>query len=200
MTGAVPSGLTSTAAAQNAAGSKPNVVFILADNLGYGELGVYGGGILRGAPTPNIDKLASEGTRLLNFNVEAQCTPTRSAFMTGRFSIRSGTYEVPIGGIPDGLTQWEITIANLLSDQGYATGMWGKWHLGSAEERLPTHLGLTSGMASRAPTTRRCGVHWTKDPVCGRPSATNRVGVRKSWVRNPFTKRARVRRPKRSAS
>jgi len=64
---------------------KPNIVFILVDNLGYGELGVYGGGILRGAATPRIDQLASEGTRLLNFNVEAQCTPSRSALMTGRF-------------------------------------------------------------------------------------------------------------------
>ena len=61
---------------------RPNIVFILVDNLGYGELGVYGGGILRGAPTRRIDKLAGEGTRLLNFNVEAQCTPTRSALMT----------------------------------------------------------------------------------------------------------------------
>src|SRR6266478_8749577 len=65
--------------------TKPNIVLMLTDNLGYGELGVYGGGILRGAPTPRIDKLASEGMRLLNFNVEAQCTPTRSALMTGRF-------------------------------------------------------------------------------------------------------------------
>jgi arylsulfatase len=121
---------------------KPNIVFILMDNLGYGELGCYGGGILRGAPTPRIDNLASEGLRLLNFNVEAQCTPSRSALMTGRFSIRSGTYEVPLGGIPDGLTLWEITIAELLSGQGYATGMWGKWHLGSAEERFPTHQGF----------------------------------------------------------
>jgi hypothetical protein len=61
----------------------PNIVLILADNVGYGELGVYGGGILRGAPTPRIDRLASEGMRLLNFNVEAQCTPSRSALMTG---------------------------------------------------------------------------------------------------------------------
>jgi arylsulfatase len=121
---------------------KPNIVFILTDNLGYGELGCYGGGILRGAPTPRIDNLAAEGLRLLNFNVEAQCTPSRSALMTGRFSIRSGTYEVPLGGVPDGLTLWEITIAELLSDQGYATGMWGKWHLGSAEERFPTHQGF----------------------------------------------------------
>ncbi|MGB9433858.1 MAG: arylsulfatase [Candidatus Acidiferrum sp.] len=129
----------STAKAQE---KKPNIVFMLTDNLGYGELGVYGGGILRGAPTPRIDKLASEGMRLLNFNVEAQCTPSRSALMTGRFSIRSGTYEVPIGGAPDGLTLWEITIAELLSGQGYATGMWGKWHLGSAETRFPTHRGF----------------------------------------------------------
>src|SRR5215471_307010 len=75
---------------------RPNIVFILMDNLGYGEPGVYGGGITRGAPTPRIDKLASEGTRLLNFNVEAQCTPSRSALMTGRFPIRSGTHSIPI--------------------------------------------------------------------------------------------------------
>src|SRR5262249_5613175 len=111
---------------------KPNIVFMLMDNLGYGELGVYGGGILRGAPTPRLDKLASEGMRLLNFNVESQCTPTRSALMTGRFPIRSGTYKVPLGGGPDGLTLWEVTIAELLSARGYATGTWGKWHLGSA--------------------------------------------------------------------
>jgi arylsulfatase A-like enzyme len=121
---------------------KPNIVFILMDNLGYGELGVYGGGILRGAPTTRIDKLATQGMRLLNFNVEAQCTPTRSALMTGRFAIRSGTHEVPIGGGPDGLTLWEVTIANLLSAQGYATGMWGKWHLGSLESRFPTCQGF----------------------------------------------------------
>ena len=121
---------------------KPNIVVILADNVGYGELGVYGGGVLRGAPTPRIDGLASQGMRLLNFNVEAQCTPSRSALMTGRFSIRSGTYQVPSGGAPEGLTQWEITIAELLSAQGYATGMWGKWHLGSIEERFPTHQGF----------------------------------------------------------
>ena len=120
----------------------PNIVLILADNVGYGELGVYGGGILRGAPTPRIDGLAAEGLRLLNFNVEAQCTPSRSALMTGRFAIRSGTYEVPRGGAPEGLTQWEVTIAELLSARGYATGTWGKWHLGSKEGRFPTNQGF----------------------------------------------------------
>jgi arylsulfatase len=125
-----------------AADRRPNIVVMLADNLGYGELGVYGGGILRGAPTPRIDTLASEGMRLLNFNVEAQCTPSRSALMTGRFSIRSGTYQVPRGGSPEGLTLWEITLAELLSARGYATGVWGKWHLGSSEERFPTQQGF----------------------------------------------------------
>ena len=125
-----------------AAASKPNIVLILTDNVGYGELGVYGGGILRGAPTPRIDTLASEGMRLLNFNVEAQCTPSRSALMTGRFPIRSGTHSVPRGGVPEGLTLWEVTLAQLLSAQGYATGISGKWHLGSAEARLPHNRGF----------------------------------------------------------
>src|SRR5882724_10305454 len=120
-----------------AAEKKPNIVFMLMDNLGYGELGVYGGGILRGAPTPRIDKLAGEGMRLLNFNVEAQCTPSRSAIMTGRFSIRSGTHSVPIGGGLEGFTRWEVTIAELLGEAGYATGHFGKWHLGSDPGRLP---------------------------------------------------------------
>lgn len=121
---------------------QPNIVFILMDNLGYGEPGVYGGGITRGAPTPRVDGLASEGTRLTNFNVEAQCTPSRSAILTGRFAIRSGTHSVPIGGGLEGLTQWEVTIAELLSEVGYSTAHFGKWHLGSDNGRLPNDQGF----------------------------------------------------------
>jgi arylsulfatase len=120
----------------------PNIVFMMADNLGYGELGCYGGGILRGAPTPRIDRLASEGLRLLNYNVEAQCTPSRSALMTGRFSIRSGTMRVNRGGGPYGLTQWEVTLAELLAEHGYTTGHFGKWHLGEIEGRYPINQGF----------------------------------------------------------
>jgi arylsulfatase len=129
-------------ATPSAAAKKPNIVFILTDNLGYGEPGCYGGGVLRGAATPRIDRLAVEGLRLLNFNTEAQCTPSRSALLTGRFAIRSGTVKVPRGGAPYGLTQWEITLAELLSGHGYATGHFGKWHLGDIEGRFPTDQGF----------------------------------------------------------
>ena len=129
--------------------SKPNIVFFLWDNLGWGEVGCYGGGILRGAPTPRIDSLAEDGLRLLNHNVEAQCTPSRSALLTGRHAIRSGTQSVPIAGGADGLTRWEITSAQALSDAGYATGMWGKWHLGSdPDQRSPVDFGFDEAVWS----------------------------------------------------
>ncbi len=123
------------------AAERPNVVVMMVDNLGWGELGVYGGGVLRGAPTPRLDKLAQEGIQLLNFNVEPQCTPSRSAFMTGRHPIRSGTTKV-VWGILYGLTNWEITMAELFSEAGYATGMFGKWHLGDVKGRYPTDQGF----------------------------------------------------------
>ena len=81
---------------------KPNILFILADNLGYGDLGVYGGGELRGAPTPRIDELAAQGLRLTQFLVEPGCTPSRAAFMTGRYSIRSGLSLVAVEGSTTG--------------------------------------------------------------------------------------------------
>ena len=121
--------------------AKPNVVLMVMDNLGWGEVGTYGGGILRGAATPRIDDLADQGMKLLNFNVESQCTPSRSALMTGRHPIRSGTTKV-VWGLPYGLVGWEKTIAELMSEQGYATGMFGKWHLGDMKGRFPTDQGF----------------------------------------------------------
>ena len=130
------------AAAATKKADKPNIVLINMDNFGYGELGVYGGGILRGGATPRIDKLAGEGMRLLNYNVEAQCTPSRAALMTGRYAIRSGNGSVPLETADYGLTQWEYTMPEMLSDVGYATAMFGKWHLGQAEGRYPTNQGF----------------------------------------------------------
>ena len=69
------------------AGTRPNVVLVLMDNFGYGEIGLYGGGVLRGAPTPFIDSIGDQGFQLTNYNVEAECTPSRSALMTGRYGI-----------------------------------------------------------------------------------------------------------------
>ena len=121
---------------------KTNIVLILADNLGWGELGCYGGGAIRGAPTPRIDALALEGIRLLNFNVESDCVPTRSALMTGRHPIRTGALQSVPAGLPQGLVPWEVTIAESLSAAGYATAMYGKWHLGDKEGRYPKDKGF----------------------------------------------------------
>jgi len=121
---------------------KPNIVLVFMDNFGWGEPGFNGGGIIRGAATPQLDTLASEGLRLTNFNVEVQCTPSRSALMTGRYAIRSGNGTVPLGEGVYGLVQWEVTMAEMLADAGYATGMFGKWHLGRTEGRFPTDQGF----------------------------------------------------------
>ena len=160
----------SRAAYAQAQQTKANIVFILMDNLGYGEVGVYGGGVTRGAPTPRIDRLASEGTRLTNFNVEAQCTPSRSAIMTGRFSIRSGTHSVPIGGGLEGLTQWEVTIAETLSGTGYATAAFGKWHLGSDHGRLPNSQGFDEWYGIPRTTDE---AFWPSEPAARRASASS---------------------------
>jgi arylsulfatase len=124
------------------AAEKPNIVLVFMDNFGWGEPGFNGGGIIRGAPTPQLDALAAEGLRLTNFNVEAQCTPSRSAIMTGRYAIRSGNGTIPLGSGVYGLVQWEVTMAEMLSDAGYATGMFGKWHLGRTQGRFPTDQGF----------------------------------------------------------
>ena len=122
---------------------QPNVVLVLMDNFGYGEIGVYGGGVMRGAPTPRIDSIAKEGLQLTNFNVEAECTPSRSALMTGRYGIRTRQRaNQPPRGVWYGITKWEVTLAELLSDAGYATGIFGKWHLGDTEGRYPTDQGF----------------------------------------------------------
>jgi arylsulfatase A-like enzyme len=121
---------------------QPNVVLVFMDNFGWGEPGFNGGGVTRGAATPRIDQLAAEGLRLTNFNVEVQCTPSRSALMTGRYAIRSGNSAVPMGEGVYGLVDWEVTMAEMLSDVGYATGMFGKWHLGRTGGRFPTDQGF----------------------------------------------------------
>ncbi|BDD06508.1 hypothetical protein AUTU_39910 (plasmid) [Aureibacter tunicatorum] len=118
---------------------KPNIVIMMTDNQGYGDMGCYGG--LR-APTPHMDKLASEGIQFMDFQVDVSCTSSRASFMTGRMPIRSGTSGYAIPGEPGGLHPMEVTIAEILKSEGYATANYGKWHLGDIEERLPHHQGF----------------------------------------------------------
>ena len=121
---------------------QPHIVLVLADNLGWGELGCYGGGALRGAPTPRIDSLADEGLKCLNFNVESDCVPTRSALMTGRHPIRTGALQSVPAGLPQGIHPWEKTLPQVLKQAGYDTAMVGKWHLGDRPGRYPNDRGF----------------------------------------------------------
>src|SRR3954452_7468313 len=122
--------------------AKPNIVFILADNVGYGDLGPYGGGELRGAPTPNIDQLARDGLRLTQFLVEPGCTPSRAALMTGQYSIRNGLSLIIVPGSPSTLSKDAVTMGDLFKGAGYATAIFGKWHLGVEPQSLPTAHGF----------------------------------------------------------
>lgn len=118
---------------------QPNIVFIMVDNLGYGDLGIYGGAR---APTPRIDQLAKEGVMFRDFQVEPACTPTRAAVMTGRMPIRSGTDAVAELGAKGGLHPQEITLAEILKEAGYKTAHYGKWHLGFEHDRQPQMQGF----------------------------------------------------------
>lgn len=139
-------GLTSCSVAQvrktSRTSKKPNIVFMLVDNLGYGDLGCYGGGEIRGMPTPRIDQLASEGLRFTQFLAEPGCTPSRAALMTGRYSIRSGLSLVVLRGSQNTLQTKEVTLAEVLKDQGYATSYLGKWHLGMESHSQPQNQGF----------------------------------------------------------
>jgi arylsulfatase A-like enzyme len=135
--GLVVSGVSRWAAPTLSAQARPNIVLIFPDNLGWGEVGVYGG--VRGQLTPRLDKMAAEGIRLNNFNVEFSCTVSRAALMTGRYAVRSGATQ------PGGMTLWEVTLAEALKSVGYATGLFGKWHLGGDRpegRREPTDQGF----------------------------------------------------------
>jgi arylsulfatase A len=125
---------------------KMNFIIIFADDLGYGDLGVYGHPSIS---TPNLDKMAAEGQKWTNFYVGASvCTPSRAALMTGRLPIRSGMASnqnrVLFPDSHHGLPQSEVTIAEQMKKAGYATSCIGKWHLGHKEEYLPTNNGFDS--------------------------------------------------------
>jgi arylsulfatase len=133
---------TKLAALEKKFGKKPNIIFILTDDIGWGEPGWQYGGKRRGTPTPELDQLASESMAFSSHYTEPSCTPTRIALMTGRHPVRTGVTDVLWPGGTAGLPAQERTIAELLSDAGYSTAMWGKWHLGDLDEHAPENQGF----------------------------------------------------------
>ena len=120
---------------------KPNILLIVSDDTGYGDLGPYGGGEGRGMPTPNIDKLAADGMTFFSFYAQPSCTPGRAAIQTGRIPNRSGMTAVAFQGQGGGLPAAEWTLASVLKTAGYKTYFTGKWHLGESDYALPNAQG-----------------------------------------------------------
>lgn len=133
--------VAATPVVASAAASKPNILFIVADDLGYGDLGVYGGGENRGIPTPNLDKLAANGMTFNSFYAQPSSTPGRAAMQTGRNPNRSGMTTVAFQGQGGGLPAAEWTLGSVLKQGGYHTYFTGKWHLGEADYSLPNAQG-----------------------------------------------------------
>jgi arylsulfatase A-like enzyme len=121
--------------------SKPNILLIVSDDTGWGDLGPYGGGEGRGMPTPAFDKMAAEGMTFFSFYGQPSCTPGRAAIQTGRIPNRSGMTTVAFQGQGGGLPHAEWTLASVLKTAGYKTYFTGKWHLGEADYALPNAQG-----------------------------------------------------------
>jgi arylsulfatase A-like enzyme len=125
----------------SAAGSRPNIVVIMGDDIGWFNIGAYHQGIMSGR-TPNLDKLAAEGMRFTDYYAEASCTAGRANFITGELPIRTGLTTVGQAGSPIGIPAEAPTIATALKSMGYATGQFGKNHLGDLNQFLPTVHGF----------------------------------------------------------
>ena len=128
-------------AATPPSGKQPNIVFIMGDDIGMWNIGAYHRGLMAGR-TPNIDKLAAEGTLFTDYYAEASCTAGRAQFITGELPIRTGMTTVGQAGSPIGIPPQAVTIATVLKSMGYATGQFGKNHLGDLNEFLPTVHGF----------------------------------------------------------
>lgn len=136
------SAIASAAFAQDQGGAeKPNILLIISDDTGYGDLGAYLGGEARGMPTPNFDQLAKDGMMFTSFYAQPSCTPGRAAIQTGRIPNRSGMTTVAFQGQGGGLPAAEWTLGSVLKLGGYDTYFTGKWHLGEADYALPNAQG-----------------------------------------------------------
>ena len=123
-------------------GKPPNIIYILIDDIGFGDLGIPELNAVRGYKTPHINKLATESMRFVRMYTEPSCTPTRVAFTTGRQPFRNGMGETAVDISGFGLAEKEVTVAEVLSDAGYNTVHIGKWHMGDIMEAWPNHQGF----------------------------------------------------------
>ena len=132
---------------------QPNVVLMLADNVGYGDISCYNLGIRGGMKTPNIDRIAKEGMQLTQFMVEPGCTPTRAGLMTGQYSIRNGMSMIIAPGAGGGLSEDDFTLGKLFKQAGYNTAYSGKWHLGPEVVSQPQSQGFDQWLIGFKGTT-----------------------------------------------
>jgi arylsulfatase A-like enzyme len=123
-------------------GKRPNILYILIDDVSFGQMGNRKLNYVMGIRTPRINKLAEEGMSLMRMYTEPSCTPTRAAFLTGRHPVRTGLKEVKVALVGEGLGADEITIAEVLSEAGYRTSHVGKWHQGDIEQAYPHNQGF----------------------------------------------------------
>jgi arylsulfatase len=123
------------------AGKEPNILVIFGDDIGITNVSAYSSGLM-GYETPNIDRIGKDGIRFLQYYGEQSCTAGRSAFLTGQHIIRSGLSKVGYPGAPMGMSQLDPSIGGLLKNLGYATGQFGKNHVGDRNENLPTVNGF----------------------------------------------------------
>ncbi|TWU39611.1 arylsulfatase [Novipirellula artificiosorum] len=144
--------------AESLSGSRPNVILVMTDDQGYGDLGCHGNPILK---TPNLDQLSREAIRFTDFHVSPFCTPTRAALMTGNHPGYSGAYRTSSGRTM--LHRDEKTLANLFGDNGYATGMVGKWHLGDNAPHRPQDRGFQDVVWHRCGGIGQASDHWGND-------------------------------------
>ena len=140
-----------------AADPRPNIVVIITDDQGYGDLGVHGNPKIK---TPNLDEFARQSVRLKNFYVSPVCAPTRASLLTGRYNYRTGVVDTYLGRAmmhPD-----EVTLAEMLAAAGYRTGIFGKWHLGDNAPLRPIDQGFQQALVIKGG-----GIGQASDPPGG---------------------------------
>jgi len=140
------------------AARRPNVILVMTDDQGYGDLGIHGNEVIR---TPSLDRLAEQSVRLTDFHVDPTCSPTRAALLTGRYSTRTGVWHTIMGR--SFMAPGERTIAELFAEAGYRTGMFGKWHLGDNYPLRPHDQGFQEALYHGGGVLGQVGDHMGND-------------------------------------